>query len=64
LQKAIGGYQSPRGKWPKNSSVLNHLAYWLAQNDEKLAEALEMDVHEHLGLVNEALGERGNAPEA
>ena len=114
LQKAIGVYESLRLKWPKNSSVLNNLAYLLAQNDEKLAEALEfartaveqnpdeanyldtygyllyrngqpaqaapslaaavqkyeargkapMDVYEHLGLVNEALGERGKALDA
>jgi tetratricopeptide (TPR) repeat protein len=114
LQKAIGVYESLRLKWPKNSSVLNNLAYLLAQNDEKLAEALElartaveqnpdeanyldtygyllyrsgqpaqaapllaaavrkheargkapMDVYEHLGLVHEALGERGKALDA
>ncbi len=127
LQKAIGVYESLRLKWPKNSSVLNNLAYLLAQNDERLAEALEfartaveqnpdeanyldtygyllyrngqpaqaalslaaavrkyegdpkrdvsrlgtqargkapMDVYEHLGLVNEALGERGKALDA
>jgi tetratricopeptide (TPR) repeat protein len=114
LQQAIGVYESLRLKWPKNSSVLNNLAYLLAQNDEKLAEALEfartaveqnpdeanyldtygyllyrngqpaqaapslaaavqkyeargkapMDVYEHLGLVNEALGERGKALDA
>lgn len=111
LQKAIGVYESLRVKWPKNSSVLNNLAYLLAQNDEKLAEALEYartaveqdpeeagyldtygyllyrsgkpaqavqslatavqkyesrgmapaDVYEHLGLVNEVLGDRGKA---
>ena len=114
LQKAIGVYESLRLKWPNNSSVLNNLAYLLAQNDEKLAEALEfartaveqnpdeanyldtygyllyrsgqpaqaasslaaavlkyeargkapVDVYEHLGLVNEALGERGKALDA
>ncbi len=114
LQDAIGVYESLRLKWPNNSGVLNNLAYLLAQNDEKLAEALEfartaveqnpdeanyldtygyllyrngqpaqaapslaaavlkyeargkapMDVYEHLGLVNEALGERGKALDA
>ncbi len=114
LQNAIGVYESLWLKWPKNSSVLNNLAYLLAQNDEKLAEALAfartaveqnpdeanyldtygyllyrngqpaqaapslaaavqkyeargkapMDVYEHLGLVNEALGERGKALDA
>ncbi len=111
LEKAIAVYESLRAKMPKNSSVLNNLAYLLAQNDEKLAEALEYaktaveqspneanyldtyayvlykngrnaeaaeslaaaiqqyevegaapaEVYEHLGLVNEALGERGKA---
>jgi predicted Zn-dependent protease len=41
LQQAIAVYESLRVKWPKNSSVLNNLAYLLAQNNEKLAEALE-----------------------
>jgi tetratricopeptide (TPR) repeat protein len=41
LRKAIAVYESLWEKWPKNSSVLNNLAYLLAQNDEKLAEALE-----------------------
>ena len=111
LRQAIGLYESLRVKWPKNSSVLNNLAYLLAQNDEKLAEALEyaktateqdpdeanyldtygyllyrngkltqaaqslgtavqkyeirgmapMDVYEHLGLVDEGLGDRDKA---
>ncbi len=114
LQQAIAVYESLRAKWPKNSSVLNNLAYLLAQNNEKLAEALEYartavaqdpdeanyldtygyllyrsgkhaqaaqslttavqkyevrgmvpaDVYEHLGLVNEATGDRGKALEA
>jgi tetratricopeptide (TPR) repeat protein len=42
LQKAIGVYESLRLKWPKNSSVLNDLACLLGQNDERLAEALEL----------------------
>ena len=41
LQKAIAVYESLRAKLPKNSSVLNNLAYMLAQNDQRLAEALE-----------------------
>jgi tetratricopeptide (TPR) repeat protein len=114
LRQAIGVYESLRVKWPKNSSVLNNLAYLLAQNDEELAEALEYartaveqdpdeanyldtygyllyrngklapaaqslatavqkyeirgmvpaDAYEHLGLVNEALEDRGKALEA
>jgi tetratricopeptide (TPR) repeat protein len=114
LQKAIAVYESLRLKWPKNSSVLNNLAYMLAQNDEKLAEALEYaqaaieqdpdqatyldtyayvlykngkhaqaaqslaaalqkyevrgtaptDVYEHLGMVQEALGDRSKALDA
>jgi Tfp pilus assembly protein PilF len=96
---------------PKNSSVLNNLAYMLAQSDRRLPEALEhakkaveqepdeanyldtygyvlhkngkhveaaqaltaaiqqyevggtapAEVHEHLGMVHEALGERNKA---
>lgn len=127
LQQAIAVYESLRVKWPKNSSVLNNLAYLLAQNNEKLAEALEYartaveqdpdeanyldtygyllyrsgkhaqaaqslamavqkyegdptreisrlgtqvrgmtpaDVYEHLGLVSEAMGDRGKALDA
>jgi tetratricopeptide (TPR) repeat protein len=114
LRKAIGVYESLRVKWPKNTSVLNNLAYLLAEDNEKLAEALEYartaveqnpdeanyldtygyllyrngkhaqaaqslaaavqkyevrgtvptDVYEHLGLVNEAMGERGKALDA
>jgi len=41
LRQAVGVYESLRVKWPKNSSVLNNLAYLLAQDNEKLAEALE-----------------------
>jgi tetratricopeptide (TPR) repeat protein len=114
LTKAIGVYESLRAKMPKNSSVLNNLAYLLAQNDEKLTEALEYartaveqspgeanyldtyayvlykngrnaeaaerlaaalqqyeaagaasaEVYEHLGMVNEALGEKDKAQAA
>jgi tetratricopeptide (TPR) repeat protein len=41
LCQAIAVYESRRRKWPKNNNVLNNLAYLLAQNDERLAEALE-----------------------
>jgi len=114
LRKAIAVYESLRVKWPKNSSVLNNLAYLLAQNNERLAEALEYartaveqepqepsywdtygyllyrngkhtqaaqslvaalqkyevrgmastDAYEHLGLVQEALGDRAQARDA
>ncbi|MCU0916408.1 MAG: hypothetical protein MUC88_17865 [Planctomycetes bacterium] len=114
LRQAVAVYESLRVKWPKNSSVLNNLAYLLAQNDEKLAEALgyaatalelnpdevtyldtyayvlykngkhaqaaqslatalqkyevrgtvPIDVYEHLGLVQEALGDRAVALDA
>jgi len=40
LDKAIAVYESLLDKMPKNSSVLNNLAYLLAQSDRKLAEAL------------------------
>ncbi|MBN2128942.1 MAG: hypothetical protein JW741_05570, partial [Sedimentisphaerales bacterium] len=41
LDKAIAVYESLRDRMPKNSSVLNNLAYLLAQSDRKLAEALK-----------------------
>jgi tetratricopeptide (TPR) repeat protein len=41
LDRAIAVYESLRAEMPKNSSVLNNLAYMLAQGDGKLAEALE-----------------------
>lgn len=40
LEKAVAVYESLRAKMPKNSSVLNNLAYMLAQNDQRLEEAL------------------------
>jgi tetratricopeptide (TPR) repeat protein len=114
LQQAIRVYQSLQAKMPKNSNVLNNLAYTLAQNDERLTEALEYartaleqspneanyldtygyvlhkngrnaeaaqslalalqrceaagaaspDIYEHMGLVHEALGEKGKAQAA
>ena len=111
LQQAIGVYESLRVKMPKNSSVLNNLAYLLAQNDQRLTEAMDYartaveqnpdeatyldtyayvlykngknaeaaetlaaaiqqyevkatvpaEIYEHLGLINEALGDRSKA---
>lgn len=40
LGLAIAVYESLRSKMPKNSSVLNNLAYMLAQSDQRLDEAL------------------------
>jgi len=114
LAKAVAVYESLRSKMPNNPSVLNNLAYLLAQDDSRLAEALEYartaverspdvaghldtygyllhrsgrdaeaaerlaaaiqqyeaegtaspDVYEHLGMVNEALGQRDKACDA
>lgn len=114
LAKAVAVYESLRAKMPNNPSVLNNLAYLLAQDDRRLAEALEYartaverspdvaghldtygyllhrsgkdaeaaerlaaaiqqyeaertaspDVYEHLGMVNEALGQRDKARDA
>jgi tetratricopeptide (TPR) repeat protein len=111
LAKAIAAYESLRAIMPNNSSVLNNLAYMLAQDDRRLAEALEYaktavrqtpdvagyldtygyvlhkngrnteaaevlaaairryeaegktsaEVYEHLGMVNEALGQQEEA---
>ncbi len=111
LAKAIAAYESLRAKMPTNSSVLNNLAYMLAQDDHRLTEALEharmaveqspdvaghldtyayvlhrngrdaeaaemlaaaiqqyeaegtasVEVYEHLGMVNEALGQQEKA---
>lgn len=111
LEKAIAVYESLLAKMPKNSNVLNNLAYMLAQSDQRLPEALgyakraiEQDpdeanyldtyayvlykngrtaeaaqflaaaiqqygveggapaeAYEHLGMVNEALGENKKA---
>jgi tetratricopeptide (TPR) repeat protein len=41
LERAVEVYESLRAKMPKNSSVLNNLAYMLAQNDQSLDKALE-----------------------
>jgi len=40
LDDAVAVYESLLDRMPKNSSVLNNLAYLLAQSDRKLAEAL------------------------
>lgn len=111
LQQAIAVYESLLAKMPKNSSVLNNLAYMLAQSDQRLDEALgyartaveqnpevaghqdtygyvlykngrhaeaaealaaaiqqyeadgaaPADVYEHLGMVDEALGQKDKA---
>ncbi|UCG48619.1 MAG: tetratricopeptide repeat protein [Phycisphaerales bacterium] len=41
LDQAIGDYKSLLEKMPKNTSVLNNLAYMLAEKNEGLPEALE-----------------------
>jgi len=41
LRKAVVVYESLHEKMPKNSSVLNNLAYMLALSDQRLTEALE-----------------------
>lgn len=114
LAKAVAVYESLRAKMPNNPSVLNNLAYLLAQDDGRLAEALEyariavqqgpdvaghldtyayllhksgknaeaaqmlaaaiqqyeaegtapVEVYEHLGMVNEALGQQDKARDA
>lgn len=111
LERAVAVYESLRAKMPKNSSVLNNLAYMLAQNDQRLDEALEyaetavrqspdiashqdtyayvlykngrhaeaveamtaaiqqyeiggtasVEVYEHLGMIQEALGQKAKA---
>ena len=40
LDRAIAEYESLRLEMPNNSSILNNLAYILAENNEKLTEAL------------------------
>lgn len=39
LRKAVGVYESLAKKMPTNNSVLNNLAYMLAENDERLDDA-------------------------
>ncbi|MHC4739113.1 MAG: tetratricopeptide repeat protein [Planctomycetota bacterium] len=41
LRRAVTVYESLLTKMPNNTNVLNNLAYMLAENDEKLPEALE-----------------------
>ena len=41
LRRAVAVYESLLTKMPNNTNVLNNLAYMLAENDEKLSEALE-----------------------
>jgi tetratricopeptide (TPR) repeat protein len=41
LKKAIAVYESLLGEMPNNTSVLNNLAYMLADIDDRLAEALK-----------------------
>ncbi len=40
LKKAITVYESLLIKMPNNTSILNNLAYWMAENNERLPEAL------------------------
>jgi len=47
LKRAITEYESLSVKMPNNASVLNNLAYILAENDEKLADALEYAKRAH-----------------
>ncbi len=73
LEKAIAVYESLHAKMPKNSSVLNNLAYMLAQNDQRLDEALEYartavrqspDVASHQDTYAYALYKNGRYAEA
>jgi tetratricopeptide (TPR) repeat protein len=41
LQSAITDYESLMAKMPNNNTVLNNLAYLLAENDQNLADALK-----------------------
>ena len=41
LRRAVAVYESLLSKMPNNTNVFNNLAYMLAENDEKLPEALE-----------------------
>lgn len=111
LGQSVAAYESLLAKMPKNSSVLNNLAYMLAQSDQRLVDALAyaktaveqspdvaghqdtygyvlykngrhaeaaealaaaiqqydaggavpVDVYEHLGMVDEALGQKSKA---
>jgi len=41
LAEAVIAYESLLDKWPKNTSVLNNLAYMMVENNESLEKALE-----------------------
>jgi len=47
LKKAIVEYESLLAEMPNNTGVLNNLAYMLAENDERLVEALEYAKRAH-----------------
>jgi len=47
LKKAIGAYESLLAEMPKNTIILNNLAYMLAENNERLAEALKYAERAH-----------------
>jgi len=47
LKRAIVEYESLLAKMPNNTSVLNNLSYMLAENNERLAEALRYAKHAH-----------------
>ncbi len=52
LKKGIATYESLLVEMPKNSGVLNNLAYMLAQNNERLPEALEYAKRAHEARPN------------
>ncbi|MHC4488419.1 MAG: tetratricopeptide repeat protein, partial [Planctomycetota bacterium] len=54
LKRAIADYESLLAKMPNNISVLNNLAYMLAESNERLPEALQ--------YAKRALDARPNAP--
>jgi tetratricopeptide (TPR) repeat protein len=52
LNKAVAEYESMLQKMPNNTSVLNNLAYMLAENNEKIDEALEYAERAHKAQAN------------
>ncbi len=54
LEKTITEYESLLAKMPNNMSVLNNLAYLLADNDEKLDRALQYAEQVHDSMPNDA----------
>ncbi|MHC4336425.1 MAG: tetratricopeptide repeat protein [Planctomycetota bacterium] len=52
LKEGIATYESLLVEMPKNSGVLNNLAYMLAQNNERLPEALEYAKRAHEARPN------------